>query len=1530
MAEQRAYEGLGKKALENLCSEKRISFRKKATNQELRNLLIASDQGARAQPLPEAAEEAEKIRMQRVTSQLQFEHEQKLADLRLLEKQKIAELESEREKEADEREERARKGRLELLAAEQETHKMEQETARLQLQVLEERRKSSPPGTPLPPRHEKNWERMCPIYNDTEDIEEFLSTFERLCNLYQIPEGQRMPVLLTRLTGKAREVFNDLGEQEALDYGQFKDSVLRRFKVTPESYRVKFREFKMPKDCTFVECAHKLMGFVKKWVVGAKAHGSFEKLLDLITLEQFLDIVPDHVRAAVCDRDPESVLRAAEIADAHTQNRAREGCKTPGKTNHHSPQFKRREGFKSKSVPDSSRGVQGGPEGRNSYPRTEQITCYHCGMLGHMRPDCPTLKGSPKPATPNATINANSITLSTQAEPSHNSSTLSSGASTAVANVNPIVSSGMGGGDKLTSYVRTEAWQGSERFIMEAKVNDVECTGWRDTGSDVTIVKGHLVKPEDMLPGEYVTVVALSEYSVNLPMARIHLEWDGFKGDVKAAVRDLIPADVLVGNNILGVPGQVNVVTRSQKEFGAVADTRTDGSEGGSKQTESASQDGSGEGLSEISEMILNPNKTQSEFIVAQQSDVSLERARNDAQSQVPACEERGRFFMQDGLLYREPPRGRKNSQATARKQLVVPESYRNDLLKLAHDSPFAGHLGVGKTCDRLEQNFYWPHLFGSVRDYCRSCELCQKRKGLRGPSKVPLQPLPIIGEAFARVAVDIVGPLPKPSRNGKKYILVLVDFATRYPEAVALANIEAETVAVALFSIFSRVGFPKEILSDRGSNFMSVVFKQLWELCGVKHLKAAPYHPQTNGLVERFNGTLKSMLKMYVDRRQNDWDVMLPYLLYAYRSVPQESTGFAPFELLYGRQVRGPLDLVRDSWEGNVEEAEQPVAEYVAQFKESLQEMMKLVEQNLKESQDTQKAWYDRDAKERAFEIGDMVLVLDPVRKNKMKDVWSGPMEVVERINEVTYDVRKPQVQGSVQTVHVNRMKAYHAREVNVNTICYAEEEAGSAPLIDMVAESQEETPLESIEMGEDLTPPQRKELLRLLKHHKQTFSNRPGLTDRMTHSIQTVGPRPAPSRAYRAKGEMQRQIQEEVESMLTMGIITRSQSPWASPIVMVPKKDKTMRFCVDYRKLNAITQPDPYPTPRIEDLLDTLGGARFISTLDLTKGYWQIPLDAEAQGKSAFIVESGLYEFKVLPFGMRNSGATFMRLINEVLRGLESFARAYIDDLAVFSSSWQDHLNHIGIVLHRLREANLTVKVSKCRMGAAEVTYLGHRVGNGQLRPEPVKVEAIKNWPTPRTKKQVQSFIGLANYYRRFVQGFSDIVAPITDLTKKEKPDRVLWTEACEQGFQSIKSALAKEPVLASPDFEKPFLLCTDASNIGLGAVLMQEGEGGKRHPVAYLSKKLSPTEQNYATIEKECYAIVWAVKQLKPYLYNKKFTVLSDHAPLVWLHRAKGNNSRLLRWSLALQEYEMDIVHIRGKENIVADALSRVESS
>uniref|UniRef100_K7EZ18 SCAN box domain-containing protein n=1 Tax=Pelodiscus sinensis TaxID=13735 RepID=K7EZ18_PELSI len=258
----------------------------------------------------------------------------------------------------------------------------EESSQRRQLQILEAQQRVQQPASPAPLAN-KSWERICPVYSDNDDIEEFLATFERICNVNRIPDEQRMPVLMTKLTGKAREVFNDMGEEEALNSLRFKDYALKWFRVTPESHQVKFRSFRMSNDCSYLECAHKLMGSVKRWVMGAKVNGSYEKLLDLIILEQFLNIVPEQVRAAVCDWEPESVLRAAEIADAHTQNRARDGHRPGGKTRLLSPQSKRREGFRSRPSPESIEGTQRSPESRGALPRDKQAMCYHCGRSGH-------------------------------------------------------------------------------------------------------------------------------------------------------------------------------------------------------------------------------------------------------------------------------------------------------------------------------------------------------------------------------------------------------------------------------------------------------------------------------------------------------------------------------------------------------------------------------------------------------------------------------------------------------------------------------------------------------------------------------------------------------------------------------------------------------------------------------------------------------------------------------------------------------------------------------------------------------------------------------------------------------------------------------------------------------------------------------------------------------------------------------------------------------------------------------------------
>uniref|UniRef100_A0A8C5QKE1 ribonuclease H n=1 Tax=Leptobrachium leishanense TaxID=445787 RepID=A0A8C5QKE1_9ANUR len=385
---------------------------------------------------------------------------------------------------------------------------------------------------------------------------------------------------------------------------------------------------------------------------------------------------------------------------------------------------------------------------------------------------------------------------------------------------------------------------------------------------------------------------------------------------------------------------------------------------------------------------------------------------------------------------------------------------------------------------------------------------------------------------------------------------------------------------------------------------------------------------------------------------------------------------------------------------------------------------------------------------------------------------------------------------------------------------------------------------------------------------------------------------------------------MRAEIREMLELGVIEPSASPWASPVVLVPKKDGTTRFCVDYRRINDCTITDAYPMPRVDELLDQISGGHFLTTVDLCKGYWQIPLAEEATPKSAFITPFGLYQFRVMPFGMKNAPATFQRLIDRLLDGLQGFACAYLDDIAIYSQTWEEHLEHVGTVLGRIRDANLTLKPEKCKVGMAEVQYLGHRVGCGIQRPEPAKIEAILDWPTPVTKTQVLAFLGTAGYYRKFVPHYSDLAKPLTDLTKKSLPRQVLWSPECEQAFRQLKAALTQVPLLAAPNYNKCFIVHTDASMFGLGAVLSQVGDDGGDHPVAFISRKLLPREVGYAAVEKECLALVWALRKLQPYVYGRSFTVMTDHNPLVWLNRVAGENGRLLRWSLALQPFNFSI--------------------
>ena len=375
----------------------------------------------------------------------------------------------------------------------------------------------------------------------------------------------------------------------------------------------------------------------------------------------------------------------------------------------------------------------------------------------------------------------------------------------------------------------------------------------------------------------------------------------------------------------------------------------------------------------------------------------------------------------------------------------------------------------------------------------------------------------------------------------------------------------------------------------------------------------------------------------------------------------------------------------------------------------------------------------------------------------------------------------------------------------------------------------------------------------------------------------------------------------------------------------MLVAKGDGSYRFCTDFRKVNLVTKADSYPIPRVEDCIDKVGNSQVVSKFDLLKGYWQVPLTPRAREIAAFVTPTGFYQYTVMPFGMKNAPATFQRMIHRVIDGLEG-CEGYIDDIIVLSDSWEQHLQQVKAFLTRLRQARLTVNLSKSEFGKACVTYLGYVVGQGKIRPINAKVEAIVSFPVPTNKNQLMRFLGMVGYYRKFCKNFAVVAEPLTRLLQKKQTFN--WMEYQQTAFEKVKRLLTSAPVLAMPDFDQPFIIHVDASDLGLGAVLMQESVEKLEHPIGYFSQKFSSSQRNYSTSEKEALALILSLQHFEFYVVPAKFPIdiYTDHNPLVFLHRVKNNNQRLLRWSLLLQEHNLNIIHIPGRHNVVADALSR----
>ncbi|XP_063600361.1 uncharacterized protein LOC134776542 [Penaeus indicus] len=1325
-----------------------------------------------------------------------------------------------------------------------------------------------------------------PVFNDKcDNIDAYLQRFERFARNADWSEEVWAISLASLLQGKALDIYHQLTPSEANNFELVKSALLKGFDCTAEGFRTKFRNCKFSTGETAKQLISRMTKLFERWTEMAECEKEYEVLKELIIREQFLSSCDRNLSLFLKERSLRTLQELQENADRFLEAHGNQGTRAMT----HQSQVFRPPQPSTPSIPATEKGAVRG-----------QVTCFICNKRGHRAWECyfrpPNVRGKtskPQPRKEDAAAPVSSVVVAPETSVKWNRGEAKESERKAV------------DGEELCGGTLAK---GKEKLkTARGEVEGRKAVVLRDTGCSTVLVRRSLV-PSSKLTGKEVGIMMANSKIYYYPEAVIDVKTPYCTGRVNAVCLPQPLYDLIIGE----IPGastgeddarteKCGVMTRMQTRFESECKRKTPVLK-----------------IAEVTKMLnTNIQKTQEEDksldgirIYVQKGKV-FERMKNN---------EISKFVLKRGLLYRHVKTGKRQ-----RDQLIVPQACRQAILELAHSGIMGGHLGTSKTKDRILAHFFWPGVTVAVTRYCRSCDVCQRTVDKGKVSKVRLGDMPLIGEPFSRMAVDLVGPLEPRSSNGSRYILTAVDYAMRYPEAVALPSIDTPTVAEALVTIFSRVGVPREILSDRGTQFTSDIMKEVYRLLSIQSLTTTPYHAMCNGLVEKFNGTLKKMLKRMCIEQPKEWHRYLAPLLFAYRQVPQASTGFSPFELIYGHTVRGPLTLLRELWDGSpVDDEVKSAYEYVINLRERLENTCRMALTELKQAQEVAQHYYDQKTKDRNIVVGDDVLLLLPTNTNKLLFQWKGPFRVLgspSKWNKVV------DVNGTPRKYHVNMLKRYVYREGEKKTektaVAVVASDAVQGKLITIPSYHQQET-WKDVHCNIHLPDDQQEDLKEILRKYETVLTDVPGKTNVTEYKIEVTVPDTIRVKPYPIPYSLEDVVREELSHMMQLGIIEASDSSFSTPILVVPKKDGNHRLCLDFRRLNKIVKFDAEPMCDPESIFCRLSHRRYFSKIDLTKGYWQIPLEKDSRKFTAFSTPAGLFQFTVLPFGLVNAPAAFNRLMRSLFGNMEG-VETFLDDILVHATTWDQHCILLEQVLTKLCNANLTARPTKCELGKTTLEYLGHIVGEGQLKPTVEKTINIIDTPPPTSKKQVRSFLGLSGYYRRYIENYASIAAPLTELVKKSAPSKVTWREEHQRAFDRLKYALSDKPILKLPDINNPFILRTDASEVGLGAVLLQE-DADEKLPVAYASRKLSNTEQKYSVIERECLAVVWATKKFYKFLYGREFYLETDHQPLVYLDTAKSLNGRLMRWALALQEYRMIIRYIRGSENVGADFLSR----
>jgi hypothetical protein len=591
------------------------------------------------------------------------------------------------------------------------------------------------------------------------------------------------------------------------------------------------------------------------------------------------------------------------------------------------------------------------------------------------------------------------------------------------------------------------------------------------------------------------------------------------------------------------------------------------------------------------------------------------------------------------------------------------------------------------------------------------------------------------------------------------------------------------------------------------------------------------------------------------------------------------------------------------------------------------MRELAKIAVKNETVAKIKNKERTDKTAKVVKFEVGDKVFVLLPFKCHSLSPSWHGPYEIKRKIGEVDYLIFLHDRVKKQRVVHVNMLRKYEPR---LNCFVITEDDfdvEGPATFPKGLTRSMDSS---HVKISENLDEHQRMQVTELLSKFDDIFSDIPGSTNLIQHQIRTINDKPVSSPPYAIPQALIADVEKEMEIGLKLGLIEPvingiNPTAYAAPIIVVRKKEGSIRCVVDWRKLNLITIHQKYGIPDCNHLIDKVSGAKYLSLIDCTRGYNHVKIADEDVHKTGFLCLGKHYVCRYMSFGLQGSSSTFQLLMDQVLKGKEHFVANYIDDICVFSSEWEQHMEHLESVFEVLREHGLKIKPNKVYVGMREVKFLGHMVGNGRKRIDAEKLSVLNDIKVPRLKKDVRALLGFANFYRHYVAKFSEICLPLTELLKKSASEVVAWTPKAKSAFEELKRAMSRAPVLIAPDFEKLFYLEVDSSQYATGACLFQKDKDESR-PILFISKKFSEGESKLSALERECLGILIMITKLKYYLLGRRFVLIVDAKPLIYLRDKRSQSAKLLRWSLRLAEYDFDMQHQKGTSMVTSDFLSR----